>query len=191
MSSLSAVPRPHEAAVPPESFCSAAQGRVAAYGLYPKKVPLENVVSRLNQEGVRNQDICLLLSPDHPIAAQIREMRLVALETISRPVLAGLVGWLSRLGAVVISNVGLFIRSRAYLHAFLSPETSVCQYWGTLANLGISEPEAKRLGTRIDQEGGLIYVNCSPSGNSQGVLDILRRTGSLEASCLASLSCDA
>ena len=189
MSSFSAFHPLHEVA--PGSFPSALQNRVAAYGVYSRKAPLESVVSLLNQQGIHNQDICLVLSRDHPIAAQIREMRSVAPEALSRPALAGLVGWLSRLGAVVISNVGLFIRSRAYLHAFLSPQTPVCRYWGTLSSLGIPEPEAKRLGARIEEEGGLIYVNCGPGANPQGILDMLRRTGSLEASCLALPSCDA
>ena len=48
----------------------------AAYGLYSQKVALNDVVNTLNQAGFGNEDICMMLSPSHPIAAQIKDASL-------------------------------------------------------------------------------------------------------------------
>ena len=40
----------------------------AAYGMYSHDVALKDVVHTLNQAGFENEDICMMLSPTHPIA---------------------------------------------------------------------------------------------------------------------------
>jgi hypothetical protein len=163
---------------------------IAAYGVYSQQVQLQTVVATLNQAGFRNQDICLLLAPAHPITTRVHDIRSLVDESDSSAVLAGLVGWLSRLGAVSVSGVGLFIRSRAYLQALMdaSEMPATNRNRRALANLGIPEQEAERLGKRISDDGGLIYVACEGTSESQRVMDILRNTGAQETSCLQQLA---
>jgi len=162
------------------------QGKTAAYGIYPQGAHLQDVVHALNQAGFQHEDICLLLAPTHPIATSVRDMKLIALEPHSSAALAELVGWLSKLGAVVISSIGLFIRSRAFLRAFLdtSETPALCRNWGTLASLGIPEHDASRLRNRIDEDGVLIYVSCERTSQSEWAMEVLRKTGAHETSRL-------
>ena len=45
----------------------------AAYGIYPQDVALAEIVHTLNKAGFENEDICMMLSPTHPIASVVRE----------------------------------------------------------------------------------------------------------------------
>ena len=163
------------------------QTSIAAYGVYSQQVQLQSVVAALNRGGFENQHICLLLAPAHPIATRVHDMRSLACESASSAALAGLVGWLSRLGAVVISNVGLFIRSRSFLQALLGANEAPasCRKSGTLASLGIPERDAGRLGNRLEEDSGLIYVSCGQLSESERAVEILRASGAHETSCLA------
>jgi len=51
----------------------------AAYGIYPRNVALLDVVTRLNEAGFENQDICMVLSPAHPVATGVGDLRLATL----------------------------------------------------------------------------------------------------------------
>src|SRR5580698_10052646 len=92
----------------------------AAYGMYSQDVALNEVVHTLNQAGFDNEDICMMVSPSHPIASLVREASLFNSERESNAVTAGLIGWLSEFGAVMIPTVGFFIRSQAFFHALMS-----------------------------------------------------------------------
>ena len=50
----------------------------AAYAVYPRNVALPDVVSALNQAGFQNEDICMVLSPAHPVATGVGDPRLAA-----------------------------------------------------------------------------------------------------------------
>jgi hypothetical protein len=52
----------------------------AAYGIYSKDVALTDIVRNLNQAGFENEDICMMLSPGHPIASIIRDASLFSAE---------------------------------------------------------------------------------------------------------------
>src|ERR1700675_4622930 len=91
----------------------------AAYALYPQDVALTDIVRNLNQAGFENEDICMILSPAHPIASVVREASLFNTESDASAVTAGLIGWLSEFGAVLIPTVGFFIRSQAFFHALI------------------------------------------------------------------------
>ncbi|MGA9551695.1 MAG: hypothetical protein WBR30_05565, partial [Candidatus Sulfotelmatobacter sp.] len=72
----------------------------AAYGMYSQNVPLNDVVHTLNQAGFDNEDICMMLSPTHPVAALVRDASLFSSEREANAATAGLIGWLSEFGAV-------------------------------------------------------------------------------------------
>ena len=184
MSSLNVYPQPLVA--PVSHRTPGFRASLAAYGIYSRQVQLHAVISNLNRAGVSNQDICLLLAPTHPIAAQVRDMRSLATEPACRPALTGLLEWLSKLGAVAIADVGLFISSRFYLRAFMCATSGASgqRRWETLSNLGIPNPEIKRVGDQIEDAGSMLYVRCEGSRNPQEAVDVLRNAGALETVCL-------
>src|SRR5260370_30130790 len=91
----------------------------AAYGIYSQDFVLTDIVRNLNQAGFENEDICMMLSPAHPIAVIVRDASLFNTERENSAVTAGLIGWLSKFGAVLIPTVGFFIRSQAFFHALM------------------------------------------------------------------------
>ena len=129
----------------------------AAYGLYSRDVVLTDIVRNLNQAGFENEDICMMLSPAHPIASIVRDASLFNTERETSAVTAGLIGWLSEFGAVLIPTVGFFIRSQAFFHALMVAREApaLCGNAKTLVGLGFSEEEAERF---EDQIGDLVRI---------------------------------
>src|ERR1700734_2096982 len=127
----------------------------AAYGLYSQDVAVTDIVRNLNQAGFVNEDICMMLSPTHPIASVVRDASLFNSERESSAVTAGLIGWLSEFGAVLIPTVGFFIRSRAFFHALMVAREgpALCGNARTLVELGFSEAQAERFEDEIDDFG--------------------------------------
>jgi|SRR5215471_18002264 len=160
----------------------------AAYGMYSRNVALPEVVCALNQAGFTNQDICMVLSPAHPDAAPLHDAGEFDAPEVERTMTARMINWFSRFGAVVIPTVGLFVRSNAYLEAFLDEQNvpSLSQGSRTLIGLGFSQDDAKRLGTRLSDVGALVYVSCKESDKAPGAIDLLRRTGAQEAAYVKS-----
>src|SRR6266566_3607454 len=112
----------------------------AAYGMYPRNVALPDVVCALNQAGFQKEDICMVLSPAHPVATVVGDAKLGDVEREDSATSARMIGWFSEFGAVVIPTVGLFIRSQAFFRALLVEETFPALSRGsrTLMDLGFS-----------------------------------------------------
>jgi hypothetical protein len=158
----------------------------AAYGIYPQDVALNEVVRNLNQAGFGNEDICMMLSPTHPIASMVRDASLFNTEKEASAVTAGLIGWLSEFGAVVIPTVGFFIRSQAFFHALMVAREApaLCGNARTLVGLGFSEEEAERFEDQLEQLGVLVYVSCTEDAKTLWAREVLRHTGAQEAATL-------
>jgi hypothetical protein len=158
----------------------------AAYGMYSQNVPLKDVVRTLNQAGFDNEDICMMLSPTHPVAALVRDASLFSSERGANAANAGLIGWLSEFGAVMIPTVGFFIRSQAFLHALMVARDApaLCGNARTLVGLGFSDDEADRFEAQLRQLGVLVYVACSESAKTHWACEVLRHTGAREAATL-------
>jgi hypothetical protein len=158
----------------------------AAYGVYPRNVVLPDVVCALNRAGVKNEDICMVLSPVHPVATIVRDARIVNAEQQESVVSASLIGWLSEFGAVVIPTVGFFIRSQEFFHALVIEQEfgALCGQSRTLASLGFCEDEARKLGHQLDDSGVLIYVSCQQAATAEWVTELLRSAGASEAATL-------
>lgn len=161
----------------------------AAYGMYSRNVALPDVVGALNKAGFTNQDICMVLSPAHPDAAAVRDASMFNAAEADSTTTARMIDWFSRFGAVVIPTVGLFVRSQAFLQALLTEHNIPSLSGGsrTLVGLGFSRDDAKRLGHRLSDIGALVYVNCPESEKATRLIDLLRRTGALEAASLGIL----
>jgi hypothetical protein len=155
----------------------------AAYGTYPREIALPEIVCTLNRAGFENKDICMVLSPRHPLATVVRDARIVDANTKESSFGARMIGWFSELGAVVIPTVGFFIRSQAFFRALMIEQdfSSLCGESRTLAGLGFSHDEAKRLGRQLGDVGVLVYVACPERARADRASDLLRRAGAREA----------
>jgi hypothetical protein len=158
----------------------------AAYGMYSQDVALNDVVHTLNQAGFGNEDICMMVSPSHPIAAMVRDASLFNSERESDAATAGVIGWLSEFGAVLIPTVGFFIRSQAFFHALMVAREApaLCGNTKTLVGLGFSDDEAERFESQLRQLGVLVYVSCSEHAKTLWACEVLRHTGANEAATL-------
>jgi hypothetical protein len=162
----------------------------AAYGIYSQDVSLTDIVRDLNQAGFENEDICMMLSPTHPIASMLRDASLFNSERETSAATAGLIGWLSELGAVLIPTVGFFIRSQAFFHALIvARETpALCGNARTLVGLGFSEEDAERFEDQLVDLGVLVYVSCAEKAKPMWAREVLRHTGAHEAATLEGMS---
>jgi hypothetical protein len=160
--------------------------RTAAYGLYGDDVALPEIVSILNDAGFGNEDICMMLSPTHPMATMVRDANILNTERESVQVSAGVIGWLSGLGAVLIPTIGFFIRSQAFFHALVVAKhaPALCGGSGSLVALGFHEDEAERLEDQLYKDGALMYVSCPESAQMNWAIELLHRTGARETAIL-------
>jgi hypothetical protein len=101
-------------------------------------------------------------------------------------VTAGLIGWLSEFGAVLIPTVGFFIRSQTFLHALMVAREApaLCGNARTLVGLGFSAEEAERFEDQVTNLGILVYVSCAENAKTLWALEALRHTGARETATL-------
>lgn len=158
----------------------------AAYGMYPRNIALPEVVCALNRAGFGNEDICMVLSPAHPVATVMRDARVLDTKPEDSATSARMIGWFSEFGAVVIPTVGFFIRSQAFFHALLIEQNFPALSRGsrTLVGLGFSEDEAKRLGHQLCDVGAMVYVSCPEKAKANSAIELLRLAGAKEAASL-------
>ena len=158
----------------------------AAYGMYPRDVALHDIMHTLNEAGFGKENICMILSPRHPIATIVRDASILNGEREASAVTAGLIGWLSEFGAVVIPTVGFFIRSQAFFHALVVSRDSaaLCSNTRTLVGLGFSDRDAERYENQLRDVGVLVYVSCPENTKTNWAIELLRRTGAEEAATL-------
>jgi len=128
----------------------------------------------------------MMLSPTHPIASLVRDASLFNSECESNAVTAGLIGWLSKFGAVMIPTVGFFVRSQAFFHALMTTREApaLCGNARTLSGLGFSDDQADRFELQLREVGVLIYVSCAESEKTQCACEVLRHAGAHEAATL-------
>jgi hypothetical protein len=158
----------------------------AAYGMYSHNAALPEIVCTLNRAGFDKENICMVLSPSHPVAAAMRDAKIVNAQPEENAANARTIGWFSEFGAVVIPTVGFFIRSQAFFHDLMVERdfTPLCGESRTLLGLGFSENEAKRLGHQMGDVGALVYVACPEAASAEWAIELLRRTGAKEAAGL-------
>ncbi|MGA8618469.1 MAG: hypothetical protein WB660_08110 [Candidatus Sulfotelmatobacter sp.] len=171
---------------PQNGALAMAVNTTAAYGIYSHDVPLADIVHTLNQAGFENEDICMMVSPTHPIASIVREASLFSSERDDSSDSAGMIGWLSAFGAVLIPTVGFFIRSQAFLHALMAARgaPALCGNARTLVGLGFSEVEAEKYENQLRHLGVLVYISCSESAKTLWAQEVLRHTGAHETATL-------
>jgi hypothetical protein len=158
----------------------------AAYGIYSHDSAVAEIISTLNQAGFENEDICMMVSPTHPIASVVRDASLFSSEHDDDATTAGMIGWLSAFGAVLIPTVGFFIRSQIFLHALMAARgtPALCGNASTLVGLGFSEEDAKKYEDQLRRLGVLVYVSCPEKAKTLWAQEVLRHTGAIETATL-------
>lgn len=155
----------------------------AAYGIYPPHVALQQVVRTLNEFGFSKENICMMVSPKHPLATVVREANIMNTERAASASTAGMMAWLMKFGAVMIPTVGLFIRSKAFLQALMSDnDVSPHNNSNGLVELGLSEGDAERFELEVGDHGAFVYIAC-PDGTHRAV-ELLRLTGASQAAAV-------
>lgn len=153
----------------------ATQPSVAAYGLFPLAADLTQVVEALHAAGFPPADICLVVTPEHPISDAVREVRIGSAWVPSAAGFVDTVGWLSRFGAVVIPGVGFFVGSRSYLKALIGNANSAGSGNGVLTGLGLPASDISRYEKRVQRDSFLVYVLCEDPARSSWAREILAR----------------
>jgi hypothetical protein len=155
----------------------------AAYAIYQHDVALHEVLRTLGQGGFDKDSICMMLSPKHPITTIVRDANFRALGRDASAVNAGLIGWLSEFGAVLIPTFGFFIRSREFFHALVVEQDAAaqCGRRGALAGLGFAQDEALGFEKKLREVGVFLYVASSETARTRWALELLRATGADEA----------
>jgi hypothetical protein len=158
----------------------------AAYALYPQNVALHEILRTLGQAGFEKESICMMLSPKHPITSIVRDTNAYGFERDTNAITAGLLGWLSEFGAVLIPTFGFFIRSRQFFHALIVEEDSFqgCSHHHTLAGLGFADNDAERYENQLRDMGVMLYVACSETARTHWALELMRATGAQESGLL-------
>jgi hypothetical protein len=154
--------------------------------MYPDDVALRQIVQTLNQSGFEKENICVMVSPQHPIAAVVREANILGAERAASAVTTDLVRWLMKLGAVAIPTVGFFIRSQAFLHDLVMTKDSpaLCGDSRALVGLGFSEGDAERFERQIRDLRVMVYVICPETEKTTWAEEVFRRTGAYECATL-------
>jgi hypothetical protein len=157
-----------------------------AYGMYDNDVVLHQVVRTLNQSGFDKQDMCIVVSPKHPIAALMRGAKSLIGQTDGGAITAKLIGWLMKFGAVMIPTVTEFVSSPAFHRAMMGRKDSPAVYGNlkALVGLGFSEDDAVRFEQELREWGVLLYVSCPGRGKTTRAVEVLRRTGANETAAL-------
>ena len=153
----------------------------AAYGFYPQTTGLQNVTKTLLHGGFDKENICMLLPAEHPIATVVRQASSHGVEGPANAEAAGLIGWLSQFGAVLIPKFGVFIRSQQFLRTLV---TGDAPSGGTLAALGFPDEEVRRFSGKPGDPGVLLYLSCPEQAKTGWALELLRGTGAQEAGLL-------
>ena len=151
------------------------QPSVAAYGLFPMATDLPQVVEALQAAGFPPTDICLVVTPEHPISDAVREVRIGSAWMPSAAGFVDTVGWLSRFGAVVIPGVGFFVGSHLFLKALVSNASTEASGNGVLAGLGLPASDIPRYEKRVLRDSFLVYVLCEDAARSSWAREILAR----------------
>jgi hypothetical protein len=158
----------------------------AAYGVYTDKTDVSEVVRTLNGASFENEDICVLLAPTHPIADVVRSASGLTAQGDDSAATAGLISWLSHLGAVVIPKVGFFIRSRVFFSALVVSRNApaLCGDSRTLVGLGFSEEDADRFEEQMAHAGFMVYVASEEFARLLWAIELMRATGAEETATL-------
>jgi hypothetical protein len=158
------------------------QPGTAAYGLFSTDVDLVQAVNALIAAGFPAPDICLVVTPAHPICEAVRGARIVDATLPATGGFLDTVGWLSRLGAVVIPGLGFFVGSRLFLKLLI--ENADPSGEGVLGGLGLPEGFIDRYRRRLREDSFLVFVSCREPARAVWAREVLAGLKAEEAHVL-------
>jgi len=168
------------------------ENKTAAYGIFPREAHLDQVLQSLHLAGFQKENICIFLTPTHPIAEKLKLQSMMigtSSDSSAEQRMTDVVAWLSQFGAVVIPGVGFFIGSREFLRALTQSDClaiAECD-GGMLTGLGIPQPHAFRYESRVQEDATLVFISCDGYAQAQWAREILRRMRAEEVSLLGEL----
>ena len=166
---------------------STTENKTAAYAIFPIQVRVEDVLRSLNLAGFANENICLFLTPAHPIAESVRSLKIEYADNGKRQSASThVVGWLSQFGAVVIPGVGFFVGSREFVAALTPRQRRIGRDGDDelMTGLGIPQPEAARYQSRVREDATMVFVSCDGLARSYWAREILWQWKADEVSLL-------
>jgi hypothetical protein len=126
----------------------------------------------------------MMVPAAHPIAAIMREASSGTVAGGANEQAAGVIRWISELGAVLIPSFGFFIHSRDFFRTLVGEGSAARSgECGSLVALGFPEDKAKRVGNQL-RDGVLLYLSCPEAAETSWALELLRDTGAQEAGLL-------
>jgi hypothetical protein len=165
--------------------------KAAAYGVFPRDVRLDQIVSSLNAAGFETASIGVFLPPSHPVANEVRNAKASGGDLSGEHEYDRVVAWLATLGGVVIPDVGFFVGASGYLHAVAC---GICRPRDKRGGaLGIPLADLMRYEARTRDDASLVFVSCDGWAQSEWAREILRLLGAEEVCVLGGreqLECD-
>jgi len=169
----------------------------AVFGIYSRRLNLDNAVDTLRGAGFRNTDISVLFAHNEGTKDFAHEKGTKAPEGAaagagSGAIIGGTLGWLAGIGALAIPGVGPFIAAGPVMGALsgVGVGGAVGGLTGGLIGQGMPEYEAKRYEGRIKSGGALLSVHCDNSDWTKRAKMILEETGAEDIASTSEASAD-
>jgi len=169
----------------------------AVFGIYSRRLNLDNAVDALRGAGFRNTDISVLFAQNEGTKDFAHEKGTKAPEGAaagagSGAVIGGTLGWLAGIGALAIPGLGPFIAAGPIMGLLsgVGVGGAVGGMAGALIGAGMPEYEAKRYEGRIKSGGALLSVHCDDSNWTKRAKTILEETGAEDVSSTGEASAD-
>jgi len=161
----------------------------AVFGIYRRRLDVEQAVDVLRAEGFRSTDISVLFPENEGTKDFAHEKATKAPEGTATgagtgAVIGGTLGWLAGIGALAIPGVGPLIAAGPIVAALTGVGVggAIGGISGALIGMGIPEYEAKRYEGRVKEGGILLSVHSDNSDWTRKAKDILERTGADDVS---------
>jgi hypothetical protein len=170
---------------------------IAAFGLYPSQLAVEEAVARFRDSGFRSADISVLLpenagSKDLAHEKHSKAPEGAATGATSGAVLGGALGWLVGIGALAIPGIGPFLAAGPLVAALagIGAVGTLGGLTGALVGAGMPEYEAKRYEGRLQHGGILLSVHCDNEEWATRAMEMLKTTGAEDIATSAEAGSD-
>lgn len=163
--------------VQPISETHTDRSEVTVFGLYSPGVNLAEVAHRLEEEGLRPNDVCIVLPETHPTSAAIRHLSSGAEPSAQ---FQAVLAWLSKFGAVMIRGLGSFVSARQFVTALLSGKDGPTAIETALRCLGVPADQSERYANGIATGGVFVLICCQSEEEGKTAAELLESTGAEE-----------
>lgn len=144
--------------------------RMGAFAICTSRSHLDAVVEKLLQAGHSSRRMLVILPQKSAAAEGLSKMRNGSAD--SYPQMEGMLAWLMKFGAIVITGLGLFVAGNTFSGVLLGGEGQD-RGEGVLQGLGVPPLAVARYGNRIKQGGIFLFVDCEVTSRVPEVCAIL------------------